>query len=105
MTTTGAAPAIFGPQAKAADDALLRLGRALKHARYRFTTVTPATHERVNRRPANATARSLRDVFGWNRPFAPEVLSDHLMALMRAADAVEPCGDLWRSRVRFSSYD
>jgi methylase of polypeptide subunit release factors len=89
----------------AADDALLRLGQALKQARYRFTTVTPETHARVNRRPENRVARNLRDVFGWNRPFAADVVPGDLLALLRAAEAVEACGDLWRSRVRFSSYD
>jgi SAM-dependent methyltransferase len=105
MTITGAASPLLREQTKAADDALLGLGRALKEAGYRFTTVTPATQERVNRRPASGTARSLRDVFGWNRPFAPDVLPPGIMALLRAADAIESCGDLWRARVRFSSYD
>nr|WP_296069163.1 class I SAM-dependent methyltransferase [uncultured Actinoplanes sp.] len=85
--------------------ALLRLGHELKNAGYRFTTVTPATHERVNRRPGNATARTLRDVFGWSRPFAPGVVPHGMMDLLRHADGVRPDGDLWRSRVRFSSYD
>jgi methylase of polypeptide subunit release factors len=105
MTTTDTAPETREQRAEASDDALLRLGRALKDAGYRFTTVTPATHQRVNRRPANATARDLRDVFGWSRPFEPSVLPGTLRALLRDADAAEPCGELWRSRVRFSTYD
>jgi SAM-dependent methyltransferase len=67
--------------------------------------VTPATHERVNRRGANATARTLRDVFGWSRPFGAGVVPAGLMELLRSADAVRESGDLWRSLVRFSSYD
>jgi SAM-dependent methyltransferase len=103
ITRTASAP---GPvRTSEADDALVRLGRALKSTGYRFTTVTPATHERVNRRPANATARHLRDVFGWSRPFGAGVVPDDLMGLLAAAGALEQCGDLWRSRVRFSSYD
>jgi hypothetical protein len=105
MTTTGSASMVVGEQLNAADDALIRLGRALKLAGYRFTTVTPATHERVNRHAANATARDLRDVFGWSRPFAADVLPAEFMALLEAAGATELCGELWRSRVRFSSYD
>jgi SAM-dependent methyltransferase len=105
MTTTDAAPDTVDERTAVADDALLRLGRALKDMGYQFTTVTPATHERVNRRPANATACGLRDVFGWSRPFAPSVLPGELMGLLRTAGAAERCGDLWRSRVRFSSYD
>ncbi|GIF16000.1 methyltransferase [Actinoplanes teichomyceticus] len=87
------------------DEALLELGRALRSGGYHFTTVTPATHARVNRRPANAVARDLRDVFGWSRPFHAGVLPGDLLDLLRAAEAVEQDGELWRSRVRFSSYD
>src|SRR4051812_8532407 len=89
----------------AADEALRRLGAALKDADYTFTTVTPATHERVNRRPENARARDLRGVFGWSRPFGPGVLPGEIVDLMAAAGVLERDGDSWRSRVRFSSYD
>jgi methylase of polypeptide subunit release factors len=88
-----------------ADEALRRLGAALKDAGYTFTTVTPATHERVNRRSENARARDLRDVFGWSRPFGPGVLPAYLVDLMDAAGVLERDGDTLRSRARFSSYD
>lgn len=105
-TTTGAAePAAPAQTDAAADEALLRLGRALKDLGYRFTTVTPATHERVNRRPGNAWARNERDVLGWSRPFRAGVLPAGLMELLDAGGALERHGDGWRSRVRFSSYD
>ncbi|WP_250007219.1 class I SAM-dependent methyltransferase [Actinoplanes sp. M2I2] len=104
MTTTRTAPAATSALTQA-DAALLRLGETLKDMGYRFTTVTPATHERVNRRPENATARSLRDVLGWSRPFAPDLLPAPIVDLLRAAGAVDTSGELWRSRVRFSSYD
>ncbi|SNS73122.1 methyltransferase [Actinoplanes regularis] len=81
------------------------LGRELIDCGYRFTTVTPATQARVNRRPENAVARDLRDVFGWRRPFRPESVPGEVFDLLRAAGAAEACGSLWRSRVRFSSYD
>ncbi|GAB7046331.1 class I SAM-dependent methyltransferase [Catenuloplanes indicus] len=84
---------------------LLSLGAALKAAGYAFTTVTPATHERVNRRPENARATDLRGVFGWSRPFGPGVLPDDIVDLMDAADVLDRDGDEWRSRVRFSTYD
>ncbi|WIM93088.1 class I SAM-dependent methyltransferase [Actinoplanes oblitus] len=87
------------------DEALLRLGQRLRAGGYRFTTVTPATHARVNRRPGNEVARDLRDVFGWSRPFPPEVVPGELRELMLAAGVVDDGGQLWRSRVRFSSYD
>src|SRR5689334_16149746 len=86
-------------------DALLRLGRELKDAGYRFTTVTPATHERVNRRPGATTATDLRGVFGWSRPFRSGVVPAAMMAMLETAGALASCGELWRSRVRFSSYD
>ena len=87
------------------DTALAELGAALKAAGHTFTTVTPATHERVNRRPGNARARKLRDVFGWSRPFGPGVLPEKIVELMDAAGVLDRDGDTWRSRVRFSSYD
>ncbi|MEV6844587.1 class I SAM-dependent methyltransferase [Actinoplanes sp. NPDC051411] len=105
MTTTYTpATAATAPSASAVA-ALLRLGEALKELGYRFTTVTPATHLRVNRRSANASARDLRDVFGWSRPFRPGVLPDRLMELLDAGGALERDGGVYRSRVRFSSYD
>lgn len=86
-------------------EALRELGTALKDLGYRFTTVTPATHERVNRRPENAWAHDLAGVFGWSRRFGPGVLPDRLTGLLEAAGALEQDGDGWRSRVRFSTYD
>jgi methylase of polypeptide subunit release factors len=86
-------------------DALLRLGHTLKDAGYTFTTVTPATHARVNSRPENARAENLRDVLGWSRPFGPGVLPEPIVELLDAARALERDGDVWRSRIRFSSYD
>jgi methylase of polypeptide subunit release factors len=93
------------PSAVAADHALRLLGATLQESGYAFTTVTPATHERVNARPANARARDLRDVFGWSRPFGQGVLSEQLVELMDAAGVLARDGDTWRSLVRFSSYD
>jgi methylase of polypeptide subunit release factors len=46
--------------------ALAELGRQLQAVAYRFITVTPATHRRVNRRPENAMAHDLRGVLGWS---------------------------------------
>jgi SAM-dependent methyltransferase len=88
-----------------ADAALLKLGALLRDEGYTFTTVTPATHERVNRRPENARAQGLRDVLGWSRPFGPGVLSEPVVELMDAAGVLVRDGADWRSRVRFSSYD
>src|SRR5688572_28511082 len=79
---------------------LARLGRLLQRGGYRFTTITPESHARVNARPGNERARSLRDVFGWSRPFDRNVLSKEMVDLLEEADAVAPDGT---SRVRFST--
>ena len=85
--------------------AVLALARALRDTGYRFTTVTPATHAHVNARPRNAEARTLRDVFGWSRPFRAELLPEPILRLMRAAGAVAEDGPLLRPTIRFSSLD
>jgi SAM-dependent methyltransferase len=102
MTDTTAAMAA---RDVAADNALRQLGLTLKETGYTFTTVTPATHERVNARPGNARARDVRDVFGWSRPFGPGVLPEEIVELMDTGGVLARDGDTWRSRVRFSSYD
>lgn len=89
-----------------ATDALADLGRFLLFEGYRFTTVTQATHGRVNRRPENAWAHDLRGVFGWSRPFRDGVLPDALQQRLCAAGLIEalPAGDGpgWRALVRAS---
>ncbi len=84
---------------------LLALVGAVRAAGYDFTTVTPATHAAVNRRPGDALARDLRGVLGWSRPFRPDLLPPDLFDLMRAAGAAVPDGELWRPTLRLSSLD
>lgn len=91
-------------------DALLHLATLLKHSGYTFTTVTPATHARVNARWQNARAGKVTDVFGWNRPFRKDILSPELFAAMGEAEVLEkavidsealnPDGESWLSQVR-----
>lgn len=88
-----------------ADEALLQLGRRLRADGYRFTCVTPATHARVNVRAESHQASNLRDVFGWSRPFASSLLSGDELEQLRVADVLEAHGTLWRSKVRWSSFD
>lgn len=83
--------------------ALLQLAQALKQEEYCFTTVTPATHARVNGRPGNDWAADLAGVFGWSRLFREDLLPPPLFALMRTANVVVRDGDGWRSTVRMSS--
>jgi release factor glutamine methyltransferase len=87
------------------EDAVLALARALRDTGYSFTTVTPASHAIVNARPRNAEAKTLRDVFGWSRPFRPDLLPAPILRLMREADAVIEDGPLLRPKLRFSSLD
>jgi len=86
-------------------NALLTLGTTLRQAGYRFMTVTPSTHRRINGRPGNEQARDLRDVFGWSRPFAPAVLPPGMLDLMASAGVLEGGGDELRSTVRASTLD
>ena len=87
-----------------ADAALLELLARLSALEYRFTTVTPETHGMVNRRPGNERARTLRDVFGWNRSFAAEMLPPGLFDVMRAAGACRAEADgSWRATCRVAS--
>jgi release factor glutamine methyltransferase len=87
------------------EDAVLALARAVRETGYRFVTVTPATHAHVNGRPAHAEARSLRDVFGWSRPFHADLLPEPILHRMRAAGAVVEDGPRLRPTLRFSSLD
>lgn len=85
--------------------ALLSLGQRLREADYRFVTVTPASHARVNERPENAVAGDLRDIFGWSRPFTDGRLPQALFGLLGEADRLHWDGRHWRSQVRWSSLD
>ncbi len=80
--------------------ALLALGHYLKQADYRFTTVTPATHARINQRAGNELGSTLTDLFGWNRVFAESAVESHLFSLMLDADILERSERGWRSKLR-----
>lgn len=82
---------------------MLQLARALRNSGYTFTTVTPTTHQRVNARSENFQARDLRDVFGWSRPFQPEVLPHEIWTLMQTANVAVWHENAWKSEVRFST--
>lgn len=83
------------------DRALAELGRELRQQGYRFTTITPASHQRVHRRAKQNL--TLRDIFGWSRPFAEADLPTRLLVLLDDAGALEPAGGRLRSAVRFST--
>ena len=86
----------------AKDRALVDLGRHLRLAGYHFTTVTPLSHRRVLARSSIAEP-TLRDIFGWSRPFKAHQLPRAIFDTLSAAEALDQAdGDL-RSSVRFSS--
>lgn len=87
-------------------ESLLALARWLEREGYRFTTVTPATHARVNARPGAQVARTLHDVFGWSRAFPAALLPDEALEWLRAGGLLRQAdAGLLRSAVRFSSID
>lgn len=70
---------------------------------YRFTTVTPLTHQRVLARRGREPGVTLRDIFGWNLSFEPAALPPALLADMEHAGLVRRAGTLLRSNVRIAS--
>jgi methylase of polypeptide subunit release factors len=86
------------------DQALLELGKELRAYDYRFTTITPASHARVNGRAA-ATASPLARLFGWSRAVRRIEVPDKILALLDAAEELQAEDDFVRSKVRFSSLD
>ncbi|MFA5493748.1 MAG: class I SAM-dependent methyltransferase [Porticoccaceae bacterium] len=85
------------------DRALLELGRVLQQKGYCFTTVTPATHGRNLER--RERAQTLRDIFGWSKPFERSLLMDSEFELARRAGILERHAHGWRSAVRWSTLD
>ena len=81
---------------------LVELLRTLAMQGYRFTTVTPVTHQRFLTQH-QAPGTTLWDIFGWNVPFHINALSPLLRSLMIEADLLQPCGEFFKSKVRISS--
>lgn len=84
------------------DQALVALLRLLKVRGYAFVTPTPRTHRIVLARPEPARP-SLRDVFGWSRPFAADDVDADVLRLMEAGDILETRGERLASTLRVSS--
>ncbi len=95
-------PLLHRETVEQADKALVALGLQLKHRGYCFTTVTPATHRRVNVREPTLPP-SLEDIFGWSRGFGFGDLPRQLIELLAAAGELARSGPMLRSRVRFST--
>jgi methylase of polypeptide subunit release factors len=82
---------------------LAALLQSLDQEGYAFTTVTPATHQRVLARRPGEAARDLRDIFGWSLSFAPDTLPSEFLDLLREGGALEERNGVHRSLVRVSS--
>jgi methylase of polypeptide subunit release factors len=82
------------------DRALVELLRRLKALDYDFTTVTPATHQRVVSRFGREQAVDLRDIFGWSLAFSPDALPQDLLRLLERADVVAAHGSGYKSAIR-----
>ncbi|NJC05827.1 methylase of polypeptide subunit release factors [Sphingomonas kaistensis] len=82
---------------------LAALLQALDQEGYAFTTVTPATHQRVVARRPGEAARDLRDIFGWSLSFARDTLPGDMLDLLREGGALEERNGVLRSLVRVSS--
>jgi methylase of polypeptide subunit release factors len=85
------------------DAALVRLGQLLRERGYRFTTITPLSHARVNGRPGNEQARTVADALGWSRPFDEDMIPARIINLLTTAEALTKADGLLRSEVRFST--
>src|SRR5690606_13567548 len=83
---------------------------------YEFTTVTPRTHQRVLAKQSRTSSgpspvvlddadvlTGLRNVFGWNRAFAPHELPADLLELSHRAGVLTGTGRELRATVRFST--
>ncbi|WP_421932791.1 methyltransferase [Phenylobacterium sp.] len=87
----------------AEDEALVALLHALKVRDYRFVTPTPDTHRKVLWRLFQGGRHSLRDIFGWNRPFRSGDIDSEILDLMRAGGVLAERGPRLSSRVRVAS--
>jgi methylase of polypeptide subunit release factors len=89
-------------RSESSDRPLIELGERLKDAGYAFTTTTPTTHLRVTARGVTGPS-TLRDVFGWNRPFRDGDIPSALIQRLAESGVLENSNGILRSRVRFST--
>jgi methylase of polypeptide subunit release factors len=95
-------PPVLAHELSRQDEALVQLGQDLLAQGYRFTTITPASHNVVRARPPKRPP-TLRDIFGWSLPFTAADLPGSLLTRLGTAGALaDGIGGL-RSAVRFST--
>jgi methylase of polypeptide subunit release factors len=85
-----------------ADRPILALGLHLKRQGYRFTTISPASHCRVQAR-AHTGPWSIEDILGWNRAFSAAEVTQSDLERLADAGVLEDVDALLRSTVRFST--
>jgi release factor glutamine methyltransferase len=85
-------------------EAIVALATWLRDGGYAFVPPTPETHRRNAARAPSGSARTLRDVFGWSRPFERSLLPASLFVELERVGIVAAAPEgRWRSRVRFAS--
>lgn len=82
---------------------LARLLSSVAATGYRFTSITPLTHQRVVAHRGTQAPTTLRDIFGWNLPFAASAMDPALLATMNSAGVLVRSGDLLKSTVRIAT--
>lgn len=87
----------------AEDEALVALLGALKARDYRFVTPTNETHRRVSWRLFQGSRHTLRDIFGWSRPFRDGDVEPEILNLMRDAGILAQRGQRLSSALRAAS--
>ncbi len=107
LASTGVVSPVYGETFKT--NALITLGQQLLQTGYRFTTVTPATHQLVNARIGNEWSLSIADIFGWSRPFKVTDIDSpnfsEIFDLMQEAGILLSFKDGYRSALRASTLD
>ncbi|MGK0476397.1 MAG: SAM-dependent methyltransferase [Oleispira sp.] len=84
-----------------ADSPLVSIANTLKQESYAFTAITPESHRTILDR--GLIARNLRDVFGWNRPFSPEVVPTEIFNGLINLGELNKEGDQYISTLRFAT--
>ncbi|NRB40424.1 MAG: class I SAM-dependent methyltransferase [Pseudomonadales bacterium] len=86
------------------DSPLASIAKTLRQTHYAFTAITPESHQTILERGLHAC--NLRDVFGWNRPFSPEVLPAEIFNQLMDLDELNQAADKYISKLRFATlYD
>ncbi len=86
------------------DSPLVSIAKSLQQEHYAFTAITPESHQTILDR--GLCARNLRDVFGWNRPFSPELLPAPIFNGLMSLGELSKAAGKYVSKLRFATlYD